>query len=229
MEPHPDEGAFTTWLLTLYGATMLGVQHLENAVKYLYLVVRIDPERRSNASPQRQWRNAFAGSWRAFQTGSAGMKLNDAAADLRSHLEPDFFEELDAFIKGPRVQLSHRFLIERLPDVDAQGLPHLAGAAADLIGLYSTAMRLANHVLRRANEIRDAWPSGSEPPDEVRAMLDRFARMTILKQFPRAFLDQAETARAERDVEIERFRRATQNRSRRSDAPEASSDEEADQ
>jgi hypothetical protein len=100
--------------LTLYGATMLAVQGVENQIAGLYLLANHDPTRRSNASTQRQVRTAFDRSWSAFQKGSAGMKLNDTKVGLKPHLDPDLYRRLDRFITGPRAELAHRFLVERM-------------------------------------------------------------------------------------------------------------------
>jgi hypothetical protein len=110
----PDKQARITWLHALYGATMLAVQQLEQAISLVYTVANVEPGRSSNASPSRQWRNATARMWKAFQQGTAGMKLNDAKVGIKDHLAPELYQELDAFITGPRNQLAHRFLIERL-------------------------------------------------------------------------------------------------------------------
>jgi hypothetical protein len=167
----PDKDAYVTWLHALYGATMAAVQQLEQAISLVYAVAHMDPGRRSNASPQRQWRNAASAAWRAFQQGSAGMKLNDTSRGIRSHLDPDLYAEVDAFIRGPRNQLAHRFLIERLPAVDRDGMPALLAAAAELVDATLTARRLSHALMSRADEIRGTWPVPSDPPAEVREHL----------------------------------------------------------
>jgi hypothetical protein len=116
---------------------MSPVQQLEQAISLVYAVAHVNPTQRSNASPQRQWRNAASAAWRAFQQGSAGMKLNDTTRGIRSHFDPDSYAEVDAFIRGPRNQLAHRYLIERLPAVDRDGMPALLAAAAQLVGAPS--------------------------------------------------------------------------------------------
>jgi hypothetical protein len=170
---------------------MLAVQQLEQAVSLLYAVGRVDPGRQSNASAQRQWRNATTAAWRAFQHGTAGMKLNDASSGIRSYLSPAVYAEVEAFITGPRNQLAHRFLIERVPSVDRDGMPALAAAAAELIQAAITAGRLSKVLMSRADEIRSTWPIHEDPPAEVQQQLEAVARATLMKQFPREFLEQA--------------------------------------
>jgi hypothetical protein len=200
----PDKEAYVMWLHALYGATMLAVQQLEQAISLVYAVGRVDPARRSNASPQRQWRNATTAMWRAFQQGTAGMKLNDASRGIKPYLDTHLYTEVDAFIKGPRNQLAHRFLIERVPGVDQDGMPALMGAAAQLIEAALTAKRLSEALMRRADEIRSTWPLHADPPQEVQDRLEAVARATLLKQFPREFVDKAAELQRSRHEQDER-------------------------
>jgi hypothetical protein len=195
----PDKEAHVTWLHALYGATMLAVQQLEPAISLVYAVANVEPGRHSNASPRRQWRNATARTWRAFQQGTAGMKLNDAKVGIKDHLAPELYRELDAFITGPRNQLAHRFLIERVPTVDRDGMPALAASAADLIKARVTAKRLSDALMGRADEIRSAWPDVGDIPPEIREQTEAVARATLMKQFPAEFIAHAEAASHERD------------------------------
>ncbi len=185
----PDKDAYVTWLHALYGAAMAAVQQLEQAISLVYAVAKVDPARRSNASPERQWRNVTVSMWRAFQQGSAGMKLNDTTRGIKSHIDPGLYAEVDAFIRGPRAQLAHRFLIERLPTVDRDGVPALFRAAAELVDATLTARRLSDALMVRADEIRGAWPVPSDPPPEVTEQLEAVARATLLKEFPREFVE----------------------------------------
>lgn len=194
----PDKAAYTTWLQALYGATMLSVQVLEQSIGMVYAVANVDPQRKSNASLKRQWREATARSWKAFQQGTAGMKLNDARVGLQQHLDPQLYTELDAFVSGPRNQLAHRFLVERIVAVDREGLPALAEAAAELLEANVTAKQLSDRLIARANEIRATWPETEDPPREVKEHLDVVARATLLKQFPQGFIEQARAAQRER-------------------------------
>jgi hypothetical protein len=193
----PDKEAYVTWLHALYGAAMLAVQQLEQAISLVYAVGHVDPTHRSNASPQRQWRDATTATWRAFQQGTAGMKLNDASRGIKQYLDPDLHAEVEQFITGPRNQLAHRFLIERVPGVDQNGMPALMGAAAELIAATLSAKRLSDALMRRADEIRSEWPVHVEPPQEIQDQLEAVARATLFKQFPREFVEKA--------AEIQRF------------------------
>ena len=190
----PDKTAYTTWLHALYGATMLSVQVLEQSISMVYAVANVDPSRQSNASVARKWREANSRSWRAFQQGTAGMKLNDAKVGIRRHLDPRLYTELDAFISGPRNQLAHRFLVERIADVDRGGLPALRAAAAELLQANANAKRLSDRLLARADEIRATWPETETPPQEVIDYLEIVARATLLKQFPADFIQRVQSA-----------------------------------
>jgi len=194
----PDREAATTWLFALYGATMLAIQGLEQQINLLYLVANHDPHRRSNSSPQRQFFQGARRTWRAFQSGSAGMKLNDTKAGIKSHIDPKLYADLDAFIRGPRNQLAHRFLIERVPGVERFGMPTLARCVVELLGASQSANRLADLLRRRTDEILATWPASEEPPAEVREYLETVGRMAILKQFPAELLRQVGSTAAER-------------------------------
>jgi hypothetical protein len=180
----PDREASTTWLFALYGATMLSVQRLEQEISLLYAIVGVDPGRRSNASSRRQVLNGFRRSWQAFQRGSSGMKLNDAKVGIKPHLDATLYDEVDAFIRGPRNQLAHRFLIERVVGVSRHGLPVLAQSSVELIRTHQEATRLGDLLRSRSDEVLATWPETEEPPDEIKQHLEVISRMTILKEFP---------------------------------------------
>jgi len=184
----PDREAATTWLFALYGATMLAIQGLEQEINLLYLVANHDPHRRSNASPQRQVFQGARKSWQAFQSGSTGMKLNDTKSGIKPHTDPKLYADLDAFIRGPRNQLAHRFLVERVPGVVRSGKPVLARCALELLGALQSANRLSSLLRRRTDEILATWPATEEPPSEIREYLEMIGRMAILKQFPAELL-----------------------------------------
>lgn len=184
----PDREAATTWLFALYGATMLGIQTVEQEINLLYLVANHDPRRRSNAAPQRQVFQGARKSWQAFQSGSAGMKLNDTKSGIKLHIDPTLYADLDAFVRGPRNQLAHRFLVERVPGVARSGRPVLARCALELLETLQSAKRLADLLRRRTDEILATWPASEEPADEIREYLEMIGRMAILKQFPAELL-----------------------------------------
>jgi hypothetical protein len=180
--PH-DPDANVEWVLTLYGAAMLAVQGLENAVPYLYLVANTTPHRRSKAAPKRQVRNAFERQWSAFQKGTARMKLNDAKLGIRPHIAADLYEDLDAFLVGPRAQLAHRFLIERIGhgEHDRQ---FLAGSALYLLKSTREETRLTKALHDRAEEILATWPKGERPPEEFRIWAEQLANLAMRKRMP---------------------------------------------
>jgi hypothetical protein len=193
MHEHPD--SFTTWFFAIYGATMLAVQSLENSVSFLYLVANTDAERRSNASTERQWRDAYWRMWRAFQRGTSGMKLNDAKRGIKAHISPELYEELDKFITGPRAQLAHRYLFERVVTIDRGDIRNLAAAAGELIPITQQAERLRQQLDARNEEIRASWPKHEQPPEDVQKFVEEVGRITMLKQFPKEVLDKARAAR----------------------------------
>jgi hypothetical protein len=167
----------------LYGATMLAVQGVEHSVAWLYLVATVDPSSASNASIQRQWRNVTTRSWGAFQTGSAGMKLNDING-LKGRIPEQLREDADRFIKTRRNQLAHRFLIEQLVQ-PAEGPPRFAsGSILRLVETTIEARQLIKRLFAEADAIRASWPRHSDPPDDVREFMELLGRVTMLKRFP---------------------------------------------
>src|ERR1700742_583160 len=139
----PDGDDKMTWFLALYGATMMSIQNLEFAVSFLFAIFTVKRGLSPDADARRQAMVVFNRSWKAFQTGSAGMKLNDRKLGLRQHIPDDLYEDLDDFLKGPRNRLVHNYLIERLALIQDHGLPALAGAGAELIPISQRAERLA--------------------------------------------------------------------------------------
>ncbi len=197
----PDANAYTVWFFALYGATMLSVQLVEHSVAFLYLVANTDPLKSSNASAKRQWSASMDRTWRAFQKGTAGMKLHDTKVGIKAHLDGDLYDELDAFITGPRNQLAHRYLLERVAHTEQGGLQSLAAAGGELLEIHQRADRLHKRLYRRAMEVMGTWPETSEPPDDVKQWLEDVGRVTMLKQFPAAMLNHARQARAEREAQ----------------------------
>jgi len=119
------------------------------------------------------------------------MKLNDTKVGIKPHITAELYAELDAFIKGPRNQLAHRFLIERIVDVDQRGMPALAAATLELMNAGRTAKRLTTQLYERSRELMATWPESEDPPPEVVKALEVIARATLLKEFPRDLVEQA--------------------------------------
>jgi hypothetical protein len=189
----PDPEADTRWVLALYGATMLSVQMLEFAVAWVYLLANFEPAK--SAKPvRRQVVEAFDRSWSAFQEGTGRMKLNDAKRGIKDQLAPDLYGELDRFLAGPRAQLVHRFLVERLKAPDATTLRASAsplalirfrpGTVLELLQASMIAERLSRRLLARAEELRSAIPDAPDMPPEFREFVETLARMAMLKEFP---------------------------------------------
>lgn len=175
---------------------MMSVQGLEWAVSGLYAVVTVDPSKTSNAGAKRQLKNAIDRMWRAYQQGTAGMKLNDRKVGIKGHISDDLYEELDAFLKGPRNQLAHNFLLERISLMEHGGKEALIRAGAELLPLSLQASRLTDRLRDRTLEIINSWPTREEPPEEIRDWFERIARMATLKQFPKPVIEKTEAARA---------------------------------
>lgn len=179
-----DPDADVAPVLMLYGATMVAVQGLEHEIAWLYVVVNTEASKVSSASLQRQWRDAARRLWNGFQKASAGMRLNDAKRGLKPHLDDALYAELDRFIKGPRNQLAHRFLIERLLPTDDGAARFRSGTAAELVETAVQADRLSQRLHERADEVRAGWPAQPEVPAEVREFAEVLGRMAMRKEFP---------------------------------------------
>jgi hypothetical protein len=189
----PDPEADTRWVLALYGATMMSIQNLEAAVAFVYLLANHKPSG-ITTSAKRQALNEFRRSWAAYQTGTARMKLNDAARGIKSHLDPELYEELDQFLAGPRAQLAHRFLVERLRAPDAAILRAASepmnqirfkpGTVLELLEVTLACNRLTRALHARADELRAALPDAPDVPREMREFLERLAHAAMFKEFP---------------------------------------------
>jgi hypothetical protein len=70
-------------------------------------------------------------------------------------------------------------------------MPALMCAAAELIAATLSAKRSSDALMRRADEIRSEWPVHVQPPQHIQDQLEAVARATLLKQFPREFVEKA--------------------------------------
>jgi len=189
-----DPEADTRWVLALYGGAMLAIQGLENTVGWLYLLTDIAKNGVGTGTARRQWLRAFHRSWKAFQQGTSRSKLKDAKRGIKDHLDPALYNDLDRFLAGPRAQLAHRYLIERLqqpdgalPTADAiavEALRFRPGTVLELLEVTMHANELTRRLFDRANEMRAALPAAPEAPDEVRRFVEVMVRMAMFKQFP---------------------------------------------
>lgn len=178
-----DPERSTPHVLMLYGATMLAVQGLENTVSFLYLIANTDPLKASNASPERQLRSTWDRLWSSFQKGTAGMKLNDAKVGVKPHIDGDLYDELDAFVKGPRAQLAHRFLIERIREGKPFGR-FVPGSVLYLLSATQQATSLTSRLNERTMEILASWPESERPPQEMQDFAVMISGMAMRKDFP---------------------------------------------
>ena len=160
---------------------MQAVQGFEFTLRWLYLVANVDPGKVSNASLERQWYNTFVKVSRAFQMGSAGMRLKDRDKGLKQHISESLYDEIDAFIRDRRNPLAHSFLVERLSD---DGSRYMRGTILELIEATAEAMRLRKQMAALADEIRQSWPTQPDPPTEVVKLAETIGRMAMLRQFP---------------------------------------------
>jgi hypothetical protein len=194
VDAEPDPERDTRWVLALYGATMMSVQNLEAAVALVYLLANHKPSQTQRPA-KRQLINSFRQSWAAFQTGTARMKLNDSVRGIKDHLDPDLYEEVDQFLAGPRAQLVHRFLIERLETPDAaqlrtatEPLTHIRfrrGTVLELLEATLVCERLTRALFARVDELRASLADAPEVPDELREFVEQLARAVMFKEFPK--------------------------------------------
>jgi hypothetical protein len=122
------------------------------------------------------------------------MKLNDRKVGIKDHISEDLYDELDGFLKGPRNQLAHNFLLERIALMEHGGKDALIRAGAELLPLSLQASRLTDRLRDRTVEIIDLWPAREEPPQEMLDWFEQIARMATLKQFPRPVTKKLERA-----------------------------------
>ena len=189
----PDPEADTRWVFALYGATMLSIQTLEFAVAWVYLLSNYKPSGAAKPA-KRQAIEAFRRSWSAFQKGTSRMRLNDATRGIRNQLDPNLYDELDRFLAGPRAQLVHKFLVERLitPDVvtlreSGEPLSKIRfrpGTVLELLEATLASDRLSRALFDRAEELRSTIPDAPEVPPEFREFVERLARAAMFKEFP---------------------------------------------
>jgi hypothetical protein len=191
----PDGDAMVG-LFAVYGMTMAAIQGMEQQISLLYVVANSNLQQSSTASAQRQLLRGARRGWQTFQKGTSGMKLNDAKVGVRKHLDPDLYAELDAFVTGPRNQLAHRFLIERLVEIDKAGTPALLQAVAELNHTRQTAKDLADRLLTRTDEILATWPPSAKLTREISAAIEEIAEFVVLKQFPSELREQGDAAQS---------------------------------
>ena len=194
----PDPEQDTRWVLALYGGTMLAIQGLENTVSWLYLLTDIAKRGPTAGKARRQWLKAFHRSWEAFQQGAPRWKLNDAVRGIKDQLDPELYADLDRFLAGPRAQLAHRYLIERLRPPDGSlptrdavlegGLRFRPGTVLELLQVTMHANELTRRLFDRAHAMQAALPDAPDAPDEVREFVELMVRMTMFKEFPEPML-----------------------------------------
>jgi hypothetical protein len=171
---------------------MLSIQTLEFAVAWVYLLANYKPSKTAKPA-KRQVFEAFRRSWSAFQKGTPRMKLNDAARGVKDQLDADLYDELDRFLAGPRAQLAHRFLVERLRAPDAAALRaspepltlirFKPGTVLELLETTLTCDRLSRALFDRAEDLRSAIPAAPEVPPEFREFVEQLARAAMYKEF----------------------------------------------
>lgn len=182
--PTPSDEDQALWFFGLYGLAMLDIQLLENAISMLYLVANVDSAMTSSAKPSRELKVAVDRGWRAFQAGSAGMKLNDVKVGVKGHLPQALHEEVDGFLTGPRNRLAHTYLPEKVSEMQGQGPQQFFASAAELIEIQRTAKKLGSQVFAIALALVEARGEGPEPPDEIKGQLEHLAKVIMLKPIP---------------------------------------------
>jgi hypothetical protein len=117
------------------------------------------------------------------------MKLNDAKVGIKPHIDPDLYTELDTFLTGPRAQLAHRFLIERvLPS--PEGGRFVPGTALYLLETTMQATKLTPALHALTMERLASWPEHERPPKEVQEAALRVGNMAMRKGFPMDLYDE---------------------------------------
>lgn len=101
--------------------------------------------------------------------------MSDAVHGIKDELDPGLYEEVLRFLRGPRAQLAHRLLVERLhpphgglpkPDAAVEGLRFRPGTVFELLQATMHANELTRRLFERANEMRAALPDAPDVPDE---------------------------------------------------------------
>jgi hypothetical protein len=172
---------------------MLSIQTLELAIASVYLLANHEPSDLPRPA-KRQLTDAFRASWSAYQKGTARMKLNDAVRGIKDDLNADLYEKLDRFLAGPRAQLAHRFLVERLAPPDVATLRaseeplslirFKPGTVLELLEATLTADRLSRALFNRAEELCSALPQAPDAPPELREFIEQLTRAAMYKEFP---------------------------------------------
>jgi hypothetical protein len=155
---------------------MLSVQMWELSLANLRLIIEIKPDRKSK-SFERNLKRSIDRSWHVYRKASA----TDQAKQLKLRLgNADSLADVDALIKV-RDQLAHRYLRERLAEIDASqkaGVPVHPAIFAELLG-YSQRFDASAARLRAAFDAHLQNLKPQEPDPILEDMMIRLMANVI--------------------------------------------------
>ena len=169
----PDRSAYD--LFAIYGALMQQVQTYELLLATLALIVEADPRRISNASLERQLRNAIRRGVHAFQRGSPSQSRDR----IEGRVSEELFSEVAGLVEE-RNRLAHAFLVQQL-DGDAVPPRFRRGTALQIIQ-YAQRFGAANAKLD--TEIRARAADLPEAPEQIGELIERLAHSIALGTDP---------------------------------------------
>ena len=169
----PDRSAYD--LFAIYGALMQQVQTYELLLATLALIVEADPQRVSNASLERQLRNAIRKGVHAFQRGSPSHSRDR----IEGRVSEKLFSEVSELV-DERNRLAHAFLVQQL-DGDAAPPRFRQGTALQIIQ-YAQRFGAVNTKLDA--EIRARAAALPDPPEQIGELIERLARSIALGTDP---------------------------------------------
>lgn len=155
---------------------MLSVQMWELALASLRFMIEIKPDRKSK-SFERNLKRSIDRAWHVYRKASA----TDHAKQLKVRLgDADSLADVDALIKV-RDQLAHRYLRERMGEIDASqkaGVPMNPAIFAELLG-YSQRFEASANRLRAAYDVHLQNLKPQEPDPILEDMMSRLMANVI--------------------------------------------------
>jgi hypothetical protein len=170
-EIDPDAGIYD--VMSIYGALMLQVQTFEVGLAALALMVEIDPDRVSQASPERQLRKAIKKALHAFQAGSPSASRDR----LKGRIPELLYDHISQLIPH-RNRLAHRFLIEQIFNPDG-GQRFRQGTALQIVRYAQSFETINREIDGEVKRIADTFP---DAPDDLDELMADLARAIVLRQ-----------------------------------------------
>jgi len=150
---------------------MQQVQAYELLLATLALIVEADPQRISNASLERQLRNAIRQGVHAFQRGSPSA----SRARIEGRISEQLFSEVSDLV-DERNRLAHAFLIQQF-DGNAESPRFRQGTALQII---QYAQRFGAVNAKLDTEIRTRVAALPEAPEQIGKLIERLAHSIAL-------------------------------------------------